>query len=260
MLKGWEHLALHEMLSCRVFPWALWASDCSTRELLLVIQKYRQVFCFCFPRNVQYVCSFIWGKRMKIKRDADLQSIQLHASIHLVIQQHLWVSQSKKILKNHHLSLFLPKTSSKDESTFTKMRRGYSFDGKQKARGTFSLTFGNEFVFITDVYTTFLLISLPPNGERKSRGTRLFLPLSSPLQIILQTLIVSCGDWNYSLERQQGQPWAPKENLRCSVREPCPSTAVQQKKHTGFTGLNSRRQLSGVSLEVHYMKTMSFQD
>lgn len=141
-----------------------------------------------------------------------------------------------------------------------KWEEGIVLMENKKARGTFSLTFGNEFVFITDVYTTFLLISLPPNGERKSRGICLFLPLSSPLQIVLQTLIVSCGDWNYSLERQQGQPWAPKENLSCSVREPCPYTAAQEKKHTGFTGLNSRRQLSGVSLEVHYKKTMSFQD
>lgn len=41
-----KHLVLHETLWCRVFPWALWAADCSWGELLLGKQTYRQLFAF----------------------------------------------------------------------------------------------------------------------------------------------------------------------------------------------------------------------
>lgn len=66
LLKGCERLALHERPACRVLPWALWATDCNSGELLLGKEKCRQLFAFLGMFNV---CSLIWGNPMKLQRD-----------------------------------------------------------------------------------------------------------------------------------------------------------------------------------------------
>lgn len=82
-LRAWS-IWLYMKCCHAVFPWALWATDCSWGELLLGKQKYRQLFAFLgmFTMSLVLLEISLWKLR---ETEEFCTRVQLHANIYLEI-------------------------------------------------------------------------------------------------------------------------------------------------------------------------------
>lgn len=247
-----------------VFPWALWATECSWGELLLGKQKYRQLFAFlgmftmslvlleislwklreteefCTTVEFNYMQTSIW-KYSNIFQFPNQDTFQARVELHLSFLC-LGLAQ-KKILKN-----ILCKTSVTFRATLRK-RRVHLYWDKNRIQhrwktGTqmHSFTFENEFVYdwCTSIFQHSLRLSLPPVGVRKSRDSSV-----SSIDLITSDHLKTFTSFLQGLKLDSGK--GTRDNCRHPGRSPIAWRGHCVPRHSQALHLHSQNNAVGFS-------------